>query len=294
MFKIRGSDGREFGPVIPTVVRQWISHGKADANTLLQKVGESEWKPLSAFAEFRLDLPAADAPEASLSPSPVRAPAPTLPQRTSRMAIASLVLGLLGFFVVPGIVGLILGIIAQTRISLEGGRLNGKGLALAGMITSGLMLLVGLPFWSALILPAIAEQKAREAEATCLDHTRQLSQALVAYAGRHEDTFPSAASWCDALKKEGLIDEHSDLFLCPSAPKLKCGFAFNEMVSEKKKSEVTPNTVLIFESSKGWNGAGGPYDLGASRHRSGIMAGFADGTADIVPMWQVPQLKWNP
>jgi general secretion pathway protein G len=56
--------------------------------------------------------------------------------KTSGMAIASLILGILGITVV----GLILGIIALKKITSSSGRLGGKGLAIAGIIVSGVLM----------------------------------------------------------------------------------------------------------------------------------------------------------
>ena len=52
MYKIIGTDQKEYGPVTPEDLRRWISEGRVDANTRVQLQGETEWKPLSAFPEF--------------------------------------------------------------------------------------------------------------------------------------------------------------------------------------------------------------------------------------------------
>lgn len=52
MYKIRGSDQEEYGPVSAQELRSWIADGRADANTPAQRFGETEWKPLSTFPEF--------------------------------------------------------------------------------------------------------------------------------------------------------------------------------------------------------------------------------------------------
>ncbi len=60
-----------------------------------------------------------------------------VPQRTSTLAISSLVCSLLCCIpVVHGTLGLILGVAALIRISASGGRLGGRGLAIAGIIIS--------------------------------------------------------------------------------------------------------------------------------------------------------------
>jgi len=95
------------------------------------------------------EQPAA-APEATpepqpAAPAPAPAPAPvTQPRaRTDGMAIACLVLGILGFFTcVTAPVGLVLGIISLGNINRSRGRLEGRGLAIAGIVTSATVVAV--------------------------------------------------------------------------------------------------------------------------------------------------------
>jgi hypothetical protein len=56
------------------------------------------------------------------------------------MAIAALVLGICGFFVVTPIVGLALGIVALTTVRKSGQR--GKGLAISGIVLSSLWIVL--------------------------------------------------------------------------------------------------------------------------------------------------------
>jgi uncharacterized membrane protein len=61
------------------------------------------------------------------------------------MAIASLVLGILGFLCgLSAIPGLILGIVALSQISQSRGQLTGRGLAIAGICVSAAVLLLFL------------------------------------------------------------------------------------------------------------------------------------------------------
>ena len=77
---------------------------------------------------------------------------PVSPPRTSRLAIASLVCGLVGLVTcctfVPGLVGLGLGIGAWPGISR--GAARGRGLAIAGIVISIVSLLMGIGVWVAL------------------------------------------------------------------------------------------------------------------------------------------------
>ena len=52
MFNIIGADGKQYGPVSADQLRQWIREGRANANSQVQPVGDSEWKPLGSLAEF--------------------------------------------------------------------------------------------------------------------------------------------------------------------------------------------------------------------------------------------------
>ena len=74
MFKIIGGDGRQYGPVTIDELRGWISAGRANGQTMIQREGEADWKPLSSFAEFA-DALAAKPPPAQLPPVGPSAPA---------------------------------------------------------------------------------------------------------------------------------------------------------------------------------------------------------------------------
>jgi hypothetical protein len=68
-------------------------------------------------------------------------------KRTNGLAIASLVCSCAGFlFFVPGLLGVIFGLIARSQIRQSGGTQGGDGLALAGIIVGfawiGLLVIV--------------------------------------------------------------------------------------------------------------------------------------------------------
>lgn len=52
MFKIRGADGREYGPVSTEQLRQWVREGRAGAQTQVQPAGATTWSPLNMLPEF--------------------------------------------------------------------------------------------------------------------------------------------------------------------------------------------------------------------------------------------------
>jgi len=65
MYKIKGYDQREYGPVSEQEMRQWIAQGRANARTMVQKEGSAEWKSLSTFPEFSSLLPSVAEPSKS-------------------------------------------------------------------------------------------------------------------------------------------------------------------------------------------------------------------------------------
>jgi TM2 domain-containing membrane protein YozV len=58
MYRIIGADGRQYGPITTAQLREWIVARRANAQTIAQLDGSTEWKPLGSFAEFA-DLNAA-------------------------------------------------------------------------------------------------------------------------------------------------------------------------------------------------------------------------------------------
>lgn len=74
MFRVIGADGRQYGPVPAETIREWITAGRANAETMAQADGSTDWKPLAQFPEF------VDALKAAPAPSPAAAePARALP-----------------------------------------------------------------------------------------------------------------------------------------------------------------------------------------------------------------------
>ena len=60
------------------------------------------------------------------------------------MAVASLVCGILGYLVLPGLLGIIFDVIAIRQINGSAGAIAGNGLAVGGLFTSGLDMITGI------------------------------------------------------------------------------------------------------------------------------------------------------
>jgi len=99
-----------------------------------------------------------------VSESPVKA-------RTSGLAIASLILGICGL---PfAVVGLIFGIVALHRINKSGGELKGRGLAIAGIVVSSVIIVL---VWTSLVF-RLGEYTYRGKEAGIADKMEKLGTA---------------------------------------------------------------------------------------------------------------------
>jgi len=61
MYKIRGGDGKEYGPVSADTLKQWVVEGRANAQTQVQPEGSTNWVALGQLPEFA-DQPAVQAP----------------------------------------------------------------------------------------------------------------------------------------------------------------------------------------------------------------------------------------
>ena len=148
MYIIIGADGREYGPVTSDQLREWITEGRANAQSKVRSEGSSEWKLLSELTEF--------APLFSTQPASTLANTPppfsvTTPPKTNQMAIAGMVLGILSVtascccYGLPfNVLGIICSLMALSQISKDPIPQQGKGLAIAGLVLSGVSILIAI------------------------------------------------------------------------------------------------------------------------------------------------------
>jgi hypothetical protein len=66
MYKILGGDGKEYGPVSEAELRQWLSEGRANAETQVQSEGSHDWQALGTLPQFS-DLRPAQSPSATFA-----------------------------------------------------------------------------------------------------------------------------------------------------------------------------------------------------------------------------------
>ncbi len=100
----------------------------------------------------------------------------TAPTKTSGMAIASLVCGILALCIaVPGLLGVIFGILAIRHINRSEGAISGIGLATGGIVTSA----IGLLIWVGIMLPALGRAKAKANRIKCVNNLSYIGKATL-------------------------------------------------------------------------------------------------------------------
>ena len=125
----------------------------------------------------------------ALTSTPTETPAPVV--KTSGMAIAALVLGILSIFTfgLTAIPALIFGIISLVIIEKSGGRITGRGFAITGIVAP----VLGLVPLMAILMPALSRTREQGKRAVCLSNLKQLTLAWIMYADENDDFLVNGA-----------------------------------------------------------------------------------------------------
>ena len=145
--------GTSLGPVTAHDLRALIARGEVDGASMVWREGMSGWCAVR-------DVPELAALLASPGSAQVSDQAPAGPPRTSGMAIASLVLGILWLFWVGSLLAVIFGGASLSQIARSRGTLEGKGMAISGLVLG----IVGLSVLAALFFLGVIDGMARQAE----------------------------------------------------------------------------------------------------------------------------------
>jgi len=214
-------------------------------------------------------------------------------KKTSGLAIASLVLGIVGPCTVGlgSIIGLILGIVGLVKIGKSAGAKGGRGLAIAGIVVSAAGLLV-LPLLAGILLPAVFGALDTAKSAQSANNVHQLCTAAHKYAASHHQQLPPADSWPQVFKEEAGLS--ADVMTDPGDQQGGRAYAMNAALDGKGVAQ-NGRTVLFFECRPGAPPAGGPDLLpDKPRHARRYVFGFLDGHVESVPPEEVRQLIWQP
>ena len=232
-------------------------------------------------------------------PDPATLAAPPLPEgpKTSGLAVASLICGIVGLCTcgLGGLAGLVLGIVAMGRIKRSRGELGGRGIALAGLIVS----IIAIVFGAAIIAGTAALWFYAEREvdvAQFRSNVQVLCQDTMSYAAVHDGRLPPPDSWPDALMESGLITD-LDFLADPADPGAGRAVAMNRAVALAETYDVAraAETVLFFECAPASPLSGGRDLLPPEpRHAGGYVIGFLDGRARLMTPERLDNLVWDP
>lgn len=122
--------------------------------------------------------------------------------KTSGMAMTSMILGILsipllcafGIGIIPGIIAIILGIVALSAISRNPQRYGGRGMAIAGIATGAGGTLLLVPLLVAILLPSLGKARELANRSTCAANVRGITQSMCVYAADNADMFPIQSS----------------------------------------------------------------------------------------------------
>ncbi|MDP7011963.1 MAG: DUF4190 domain-containing protein [Verrucomicrobiota bacterium] len=113
--------------------------------------------------------------------------------KTSGMAVASLVCGILGLIcipILPAFLGLIFSIIAIRKINGSGGAVGGKGLAVGGLITSVIGGIIYVALLALLLLPALTEAKNKANRMKCANNIKTINMSYQSFANEIDGQTP--------------------------------------------------------------------------------------------------------
>src|SRR5262249_20115272 len=151
------------------------------------------------------------------------------------------------------LIGFILGIAGLRQIGRSQGELQGQGLAIAGMIVSGLVFLMGflfIPIMAAILFPVFAQAREKARAAVCLSNLKQLSTSMSMYEQDYDAHLPRRQNGCDAVlpyvrTPQGRPAAMS--FQCPSLPNQPGAYAYNGLLSAVSNDRIASpyNTVVL-------------------------------------------------
>lgn len=143
-YTIVGNDGKTYGPVSADQVRQWIKQSRVDSRTPVFVTGAADWTFAGLLPEFAAEF--STTPPGGVPPPFGASPAAMWPARTNSLATWGFICALLswtccGCCLPLGILGLTFSIIALVQINSSAVPMEGRGLAIAGLVLSALNLL---------------------------------------------------------------------------------------------------------------------------------------------------------
>jgi hypothetical protein len=148
-----------------------------------------------------------------------------------------------------------------------------------------------------MIFSALSKMRHHDQREVCSKHLRKLAVAVVRYSQEHNNQLPSATNWCDAIKDKIYSDDGNAerSFKCPAGDSTSlCHYAFNARLSGMAVTNIAPQTVMLFETTGGWNVNGGAELMTPTVRHEVTWVGFADGSIMQLSASRLRELRWGP
>jgi hypothetical protein len=205
------------------------------------------------------------------------------------LGVLGTISGLLCFF--AGLMGILCAIASSGQIKNSQGHLVGRWYANMGFVISLL--------WTLFVFLVAPEPDRRfrvegVKRMVCASNLKGLGMALMLYANDYDDEYPTADKWCDLLIQ--YVDMSPKQFICKGSDSREgeSSYALNKNVVDKKASEIPPDVVLLFETKGGWNQYGGPEILTFENHKGkGCNVLFNNCHVVFIKPEQLEELKWQ-
>lgn len=201
------------------------------------------------------------------------------PEASSGMAVTSLVLGIASLVLCPltSLPGLILGIISVSRAGETPPRASGKGMAIAGIVTSVLGLLSTLliiPILIGILLPALSKAQESAQRIQSSSQVRMMVQGIVSNSASNNGQFPQTADdWQQNLINANLASPA--IFISPYSDGLGDDYFF----VPGGRDDFDATRVVVYEDP--------------ALNPSGTIIGFADAHVEFVDQTTAMQMLSN-
>jgi hypothetical protein len=174
--------GQQTGPFPIEQIRRGLAEGLYQPTDMAWYEGAPAWLPLSAVP--------------GIGANPAHFGGDGFPVKTSRLAIWSLVLGILGIFTcgLTAIPAVICGHLARGKIKRSGGAETGGGLAIAGLATGYFgFFIIGFATLAGLAAPLVLKQRKKADQVEAITNARQIGMALFEFENEYGSN-PTAAT----------------------------------------------------------------------------------------------------
>jgi hypothetical protein len=147
IYKIIGEDGKEYGPATAGQVRQWIAEGRTERRTPIFVDGATDWSFVGLLPEFAACFATPTAIPPAIAPPPRGTSNAGRMAKTNSYALWGMIFGILSLVCCCcgfpfGLLGLVFSLIGLSQINANPELHEGRGMAIAGLILSGLSLLM--------------------------------------------------------------------------------------------------------------------------------------------------------